>query len=101
MRIEIPEFHKSRQPEEFLDWVITVEEILESNCLLEDKCVPSEQRNCVVAATKIDMKKAWKTEDLYIGKDEEASTCTISFLQLPEIEVPKAAEFETEHQVGE
>ena len=38
--IKIPEFHGSLQPEEFLDWVATVEEILKFKGLLEDKRVP-------------------------------------------------------------
>ena len=40
MRIEIPEFHGSLQPEEFLDWLATVEEILDFKGVPEDKRVP-------------------------------------------------------------
>ncbi len=39
MRIEIPEFHGSLQPEEFLDWLATVEEVLEFKDVPEDKRV--------------------------------------------------------------
>ncbi|EEF33632.1 conserved hypothetical protein [Ricinus communis] len=40
MRTEIPEFHGSLQAEEFLDWLATVEEILDFKGVQEDKCVP-------------------------------------------------------------
>ncbi|PKI45870.1 hypothetical protein CRG98_033669 [Punica granatum] len=40
MQTEILEFHGSLKPEEFLDWLATVEEILEFKGVLEDKCVP-------------------------------------------------------------
>ena len=40
MRTEIPEFHGSLQAEEFLDWLATVEEILEFKGVPEDKRVP-------------------------------------------------------------
>ncbi|EEF36882.1 conserved hypothetical protein [Ricinus communis] len=40
MRTEIPEFHGSLQAEEFLDWLPTVEEILDFKGVREDKRVP-------------------------------------------------------------
>ena len=40
MRIKIPEFHGSLQPEEFLDWLATVEEILEFKGVPAKKHVP-------------------------------------------------------------
>ena len=40
MRIKIPEFHGSLQPEEFLDWLATAEEILEFKGLPANKHVP-------------------------------------------------------------
>ena len=40
MRTEILEFHGSLQPEEFLDWLATVEEILEFKGVPENKRVP-------------------------------------------------------------
>ena len=40
MRTEIPEFHGSLQPEEFLNWLDTVEEILEFKGVLKNKRVP-------------------------------------------------------------
>lgn len=40
MRTKIPEFHGSLQPEAFLDWVVTVEGILEFKGVPEDKHVP-------------------------------------------------------------
>ena len=40
MRTEIPEFHGSLQAEEFLDWLATVEEILDFKGVPEDKRVP-------------------------------------------------------------
>ena len=40
MRTEIPEFYSSLQPEEFLDWLATVEEILEFKGVLANKHVP-------------------------------------------------------------
>ena len=40
MRTEILEFHGSLQPKEFLDWLATVEEILEFKGVPENKCVP-------------------------------------------------------------
>ena len=40
MRTEISEFHGSLQPEEFLDWLATVEEILEFKGVAENKRVP-------------------------------------------------------------
>jgi hypothetical protein len=39
LRTDIPEFHGSQQPEEFLDWLFTVEEILEFKEVPEDKMV--------------------------------------------------------------
>ena len=39
MRIEIPEFHGSLQPEEFLDCLAIVEEVLEFKDVPEDKRV--------------------------------------------------------------
>ena len=40
MRIEIPEFYDSLQPEEFLDWLATIEEILDFKDVPENKRVP-------------------------------------------------------------
>ena len=40
MRTKIPEFHGSLQVEELLDWLATVEEILEFKGVPEKKCVP-------------------------------------------------------------
>ena len=40
MRTEIPEFHGSLRPEEFLDWLATVEEILDFKDVPENKRVP-------------------------------------------------------------
>ncbi|PKI37875.1 hypothetical protein CRG98_041736 [Punica granatum] len=40
MQTEIPEFHGSLKPEEFHDWLATVEEILEFKGVPEDKRVP-------------------------------------------------------------
>ena len=40
MRTEIPEFHGSLQPEEFLDWLATVEEILDFKDVPKNKRVP-------------------------------------------------------------
>ena len=40
MPTDIPEFHGSLQPEEFLDWLATIEEILEFKGILENKRVP-------------------------------------------------------------
>ena len=40
MRTEISEFHGSLQAEENLDWLATVEEILEFKGVQENKCVP-------------------------------------------------------------
>ena len=40
MRTEIPEFHGSLQPEEFLDCLATVEEILDFKGVPENKRVP-------------------------------------------------------------
>ena len=40
MRTEILEFHGGLQPEDFLDWLATVEEIFEFKGVLEDKHVP-------------------------------------------------------------
>ena len=40
MRTEIPEFHSSLRPEEFLDWLATVEEILDFKDVPENKQVP-------------------------------------------------------------
>ena len=40
MRTEIPEFHGSLQPEEFLDWLATVEEILDFKGVPKNKWVP-------------------------------------------------------------
>ena len=40
MRTEISEFHGSLQPEEFLDWLATVEEILDFKGVPENKRVP-------------------------------------------------------------
>ena len=40
MRTEIPEFHGSLQPEDFLDWLATVEEILDFKGVPENKRVP-------------------------------------------------------------
>ena len=37
MRTKIPEFHGSLQPEEFLDWLATVEEILDFKGVPENK----------------------------------------------------------------
>ena len=37
MRIEIPEFRGNFQPEEFLDWLTTVKEILEFKGVPNDK----------------------------------------------------------------
>ena len=39
IRTEIPEFHGSLQAEEFLDWLATVEEILEFKGVPKNKCV--------------------------------------------------------------
>ncbi|PKI58870.1 hypothetical protein CRG98_020769 [Punica granatum] len=40
MRTEIPEYHGSLKPEEFLDWLATIEEILKFKGVPEDKRVP-------------------------------------------------------------
>ena len=40
MRTKIPEFHGSLQPEEFLDWLDMVEEILDFKGMPENKRVP-------------------------------------------------------------
>ena len=40
MRTEIPEFHGSLQTKEFLDWLATVEEILEFKGVPENKLMP-------------------------------------------------------------
>ncbi|PKI67861.1 hypothetical protein CRG98_011760 [Punica granatum] len=40
MRTEILEFHGSLKPEEFLNWLATIDEILEFKGVLEDKRVP-------------------------------------------------------------
>ena len=40
MRTKLPLFQGSLQPEEFLDWLATVEEILEFKGVLEDKRLP-------------------------------------------------------------
>ena len=40
MRTEIPEFHGSLQPEDFLHWLATVEEILDFKGVPENKRVP-------------------------------------------------------------
>ena len=40
MRTEIAEFHGSLQPEEFLDWLATVEEIFNFNGVPENNWVP-------------------------------------------------------------
>ena len=40
MRTEIPKFHSSLQPEEFLDWLPTVKEILEFKGVPTNKHVP-------------------------------------------------------------
>ena len=40
MRTEISEFHGSLRPEEFLDWLAMVEEILDFKDVTENKCVP-------------------------------------------------------------
>jgi hypothetical protein len=37
IRTEIPEFQGSQQPKEFLDWLYTVEEVLEFKEVPEDK----------------------------------------------------------------
>ena len=39
-RIEIPEFNGNLSTEEFLDWLIAIEEILEFKRIPEDQCVP-------------------------------------------------------------
>ncbi|PKI79487.1 hypothetical protein CRG98_000118 [Punica granatum] len=43
---EESEFHSSLKPEEFLDWLATVEEILEFKGVPEDKRVPLVQSDC-------------------------------------------------------
>ena len=40
MRTEIPEFRGGLQPEEFLDWLATVEEVLDFKGVLKNKRVP-------------------------------------------------------------
>ena len=40
MRTEIPEFHGSLQPKEFLDWLCTTEEVLELKRVPEEMKVP-------------------------------------------------------------
>ncbi|EEF46759.1 conserved hypothetical protein [Ricinus communis] len=40
MRTKIPKSHGSLKAEDFLDWLATVEEILEFKWVSEDKCVP-------------------------------------------------------------
>ena len=40
MRTEIPEFYGGLQPEEFLDWLATVEEVLDFKGVPENKRVP-------------------------------------------------------------
>jgi hypothetical protein len=44
-KLNIPEFHTKFQPEEFLDWVLAVEEVFEFNG------VPDERRVSLVAHT--------------------------------------------------
>ncbi|XP_022876690.1 uncharacterized protein K02A2.6-like [Olea europaea var. sylvestris] len=39
-KVDIPEFHGGLSPEEFLDWVTAVEEVLEFKDVPADKCVP-------------------------------------------------------------
>lgn len=39
-----------------------------------------EQSNRMMVAAEIDTKQAWKSKDLYVGKDEEAYVRTISSL---------------------
>mgnify|MGYP006878810653 FL=1 len=53
MRLEIPEFHGSLQPEEFLDWLAVVEEILEF------KGVPEDKRMQLVATQFRNRATAW------------------------------------------
>ena len=40
MRTEVPEFHGSLQPEEFLDWICTTEEVLDFKGVPENMRVP-------------------------------------------------------------
>ncbi|KAH7859136.1 hypothetical protein Vadar_032049 [Vaccinium darrowii] len=40
MKIELPEFHGTMSPEEFLDWVTAVEEIMEFKEVPMDRRVP-------------------------------------------------------------
>jgi hypothetical protein len=49
----IPEFHRKFQPEEFLDWVLTVEEVFEFNG------VPDERRVSLVVHTFQEKVAAW------------------------------------------
>ena len=53
MRTEIPEFHGTLQPEEFIDWLATVEEILEF------KEVPDDRRVQLVATRLRGRATAW------------------------------------------
>ena len=43
MRTKIPKFHGGLQPEGFLNWLATVEEIFEFKGVLEDERVPLRQ----------------------------------------------------------
>ena len=40
MCTEVPEFQGSLQPEEFIDWLYTAEEVMEFNGVLEEMKVP-------------------------------------------------------------
>ena len=40
VHIEVPEFHGGLQPEMFLDWICTIEEVLDFKGVTEDKKVP-------------------------------------------------------------
>ena len=72
MQTKIPKFHDSLQPEEFLDWLATVEEILEFKGVPANKCVPFVAKRLRGRAT------AWwqqlKLTRTRLGK-EKINTC--------------------------
>jgi hypothetical protein len=51
--LNISEFHRKFQPEEFLDWVLAVEEVFEFNG------VPDERRVSLVVHTFLEKVTAW------------------------------------------
>jgi hypothetical protein len=104
MRIEIPEFHGVLQPEELLDWLATVEEVLEfkefqTTVSATGGDAISRESDNMVATSKI-IKDSRQAKDRVLGEDEKTYASHLFVVELSATYVPVASKSAARKQIG-